>query len=265
MSGLSKPKDFDAPLAELDLPEEYVDFFWEVRDRVIYFLRHIPRGIPDFTDHGLQHSIRVLKYVGRIIKEYPVELNPEEKFIMALAAPLHDLGCLVRRDNHSKISVHIIERPEFRTLLEDLNPQTVRFLRYVILAHSRSYPLKKVPTDRNLPLMCTLFRLADACDITAARVNVILLDILTEFKELNKKAQSLWKSHLAIEDVEIKGTLIRPWIYNEEEAKLCLTSLEDELDIINEYLSQMNLATFELSPKMIDPGIPALYKPIKDS
>src|SRR5215475_9833173 len=58
--------------------------------RILEFVR---ASCPSFTDHSIQHSLRILKRVGSILKREAIEsLSTVEIFSLILAALFHDTG-----------------------------------------------------------------------------------------------------------------------------------------------------------------------------
>lgn len=132
-------------------------------------------------------------------------------------------------------------------------------LECVIIAHSNSYDLSRLPTDSTseirLKLICSIFRLADGCDISVNRIKKLLLEVLVEEKQLDEEIKSIWKSHLAIENIVIKGTMLIAKVYDCDEAKYCLDHLREDLSLINAFLSKNKFPVFELKIEVVDKSI----------
>jgi HD superfamily phosphodiesterase len=56
----------------------------------------------------LLHSFRVESYVKKILAMEKHSLSPNETLIIRLAAILHDIGRIITRENHAKLSRNII-------------------------------------------------------------------------------------------------------------------------------------------------------------
>ncbi|MCX6582865.1 MAG: ATP-binding protein [Candidatus Aminicenantes bacterium] len=56
-----------------------------------------PPGGEEYTDHGIQHSIRIIERIGKIIPK-TTKLNQPELYILLLASLLHDLGMWIPND-----------------------------------------------------------------------------------------------------------------------------------------------------------------------
>jgi len=256
-------REFYKYLDQLDLDEDDYTKVASIAVTVTPLLHYIPSGIPEFTDHGIIHSTNVLRYVRDIVKEYKAELTKEERFILALSAILHDIGCIVKREKHNEITIRILAKKQFDFLRNMLDPLFYRALEQVIIAHSKNFPLSTISSDPSpeirLRVISTLFRLADACDMSASRVKKLLLEVLVEEGLLNKKCEEIWKSHLEIENVIIKKNYIRPQIYDPAVAEHCIGNLEEELKSINPILAKHNLPPFLLEPDVVERSI--LKKP----
>jgi hypothetical protein len=225
-------------------------------------LQRISQGIPNYTDHGIIHTNNVLRHVRDIVTEYPLTptFYSEEKFILALSAVLHDIGCIVDRKAHNEITVRMLERQEFNFLENLLQAEHLRVLKQVIVAHSRKYNFAEIGPDSSKEirskLISALFRLADACDVSGNRIKKLVLNILVDEKKLTDPGSiDIWNAHLQVENVMIKGTTIIPKVYNFELADYCIKSLEDELKPINLALSDLKLPTFSLRPELVEKSI----------
>jgi len=219
----------------------------------------MPRGIPEYTDHGVLHSNNVLRYIRDIMKEYPVELSEEERFILAICSFLHDIGCIVGREKHNERTITILSRKQFDFIRFLLGQTRYRALECVIIAHCRSFDLSKVPNDPSpeirLKLISALFRLADACDVSAVRIKRVLLEVLIDEHLLDQKSEEIWKSHLQIENVLIKEHKIKPQIYDKKLAEPCLANMREELTSINLTLSELGHPVFILEPDVVKESI----------
>jgi len=247
---------FYSYLDSLNLSEEYRSNIITTMARVTPLLSYIPRGIPGYTDHGILHSINVLGFIQDVVKEYPVEFSEEERHLLALASVLHDIGCIVKREKHNQITLQLLDKNRFRFLRQMIGALNYGALRQVILAHSREFDFAEIPKDPSrkirLKLICPIFRLADACDIGQSRVMNLLFEILVEEGLLDVKSKKIWESHLAIENVLLEGTTIKPRVYDLKLAKYCIDELKDELQLINDALSEIDNPFFLLKPEVIN-------------
>lgn len=235
-------------LEDLELTEEHRSFVITVATMVTPLLHWMPRSIPQYTDHGMLHSVNVLRYLRDLIRTYPFNFTEEEKFLLALSSILHDLGCLTGKNLHNEKTVRILRKTQFELLRYNLDPVLVRSLEEIILAHSSDFNLNSVSDDPieeiRLKIICSLFRLADACDISSLRVKRILLEILEEEGLLEEEHIKYWKSHLAIENITIKGTNIRKYVYDSDKAELYLSHFDNDLEKINKILREKGLPMF---------------------
>ena len=179
--------------------------------------------------------------------------------ILALSAVTHDIGCIVNRKKHNEISVRILGRPCFNFLRTYIGPLIYRALTQTIVAHSSKYKLKNVPEDPcpeiRLSFICTIFRLADACDLSGSRVKGLLLQVLIDEKAIKKKSEDIWHSHLNVENINIVGTTIKLNYYNQRKAQYCLDCLEKELRPINAQLKRLQYPPFVFQPRKVKRGV----------
>jgi len=204
-----------------------------------------------FTDHGYSHSLRVMKYIEKLIEIYDHSsepLNTAEQHILRCSCWLHDLGCISEREKHAKKSVKII-----RTLTEkgilDLEPIKAE-IEYVIYTHSsKGLPIDDVPECANITgfedrvrvkLLCALFRLADECDIDKMRAPKVIFDLLED--EMTHDSKLWWRGHSNIIGVYFSDKKIQIVLKDsdsESEGKRVAASListvEDLKPILREY------------------------------
>lgn len=77
---------------ESDNAKIYAGKLLEISDDVGRFLEFIKTNFPDYPDHGIQHSYRILNYVARVVDKQIGELSDTEIFCFVLAALFHDTG-----------------------------------------------------------------------------------------------------------------------------------------------------------------------------
>ena len=71
-------------LEDLDLTINHLVFIFDVDMFVSPILAWIPSVLQEYTDHGKLHSENVLKNVRDLVAGYTLEINEEEKFLLAL-------------------------------------------------------------------------------------------------------------------------------------------------------------------------------------
>ncbi len=68
------------------------------------------RLIPYFTDHGLDHSYRIIYYLFRILELKEIELTRDEYFILFSSAYLHDIGMQCDLNKHITVKEKLWEK-----------------------------------------------------------------------------------------------------------------------------------------------------------
>ena len=84
----------------------------------------------------IYHSLRVACYVERILKVEGQRLSSDEVLLLRLAAVLHDLGTLIKLDEHAEISARLVEEWVSADFSRGEAISDPKRLRYLILAHS---------------------------------------------------------------------------------------------------------------------------------
>lgn len=243
----------------MSIPDEFKANVITIANFITPLLHWIPRGIPEFTDHGVLHSTNVLRYVRDLVTEYEVKFHDEEKYLLALSALLHDIGCIAGREEHNLRTIEILTMPQFEFFRILIGPMFCRALEQIIISHSIEYDLNQIPADPSpeirLKLISAIFRLADACDVSALRVKQLVFDVLNKEGKLEEKSIDIWRAHLEIENILIKGNKLIPNVYDLELAEYCLDDLKEEIDSVNPILTEMGLPAFELVPEKVEKSI----------
>lgn len=211
----------------------------------------IPRSIPNFTDHGILHTVNVIKNISKL--DNYTKLSEREKFILVLAAILHDIGCIIDRDLHNFHTVELLNRPEYSDFIDELTEDEALSLIQVILAHSKNYNLEIIietlAEDIRLDLICPLFRLSDALDISTSRIQGVLFSILTDYNKLSEKSKKIWESHVAISDISVEGNKIIVETRDLFKNEYCLNDLLTEIVPINVHLLKNGYTKIEVIPR----------------
>lgn len=173
-------------------------------------LPYIHRGIANHTAHDIGHSRRTIECLNKLIdlaKVNGVNLTQKEILIMLIAAWLHDIGNLSasKRTNHADESWRMISILSKRDLRLGA---LMKPLEFVVRYHQSSRDIGEVP-DREfridgekvrLRLICSMFRIADDCDMGEERASDIAYLLLSpQFSDLEKKH---WRANKAVQSVD---------------------------------------------------------------
>jgi hypothetical protein len=254
---LNDDLDIGNSLKEINLQEKYRAIVLELSAYVNPILSFIPRSMPSYTDHGLRHSNNILKLLAKFQANLskvspPFSFSQEELLLLTLSAYLHDIGCIIKRERHNEHSAKLLmEDPVFANLQDKLGAEMLRCLKFIVLSHSSNYDLSKVATLKISPnvrigLICAVFRLLDACEISAVRTSKILFDILNRNAKMGDDEKKYWESHLNIINIFFENNEIIIDCEDIEKTKISLNHLREDLEKINEVLRQYNLVTFTI-------------------
>lgn len=213
------------------------------------FLPFIARGIANLVDHGAGHVEEVLKKIEELCiacSETGLRLSPPERYLLELTAWLHDLGCLISRENHELESCKLLESIKRDLILDD---EVVRLIKLLIKFHRKRARLDSLcrrPPDYlfqqpvRLDLLVALFRLADACDMgsrsTHAMVGERAPPVLFKAirSKLPRRSRKHWLVHMACLGTSINPETGRIAIHRRDRRAISL--LVDEL---NEEISRV--------------------------
>jgi len=237
-------------LEKLNLPSGYKS---GVRTTVLMvrpLLYYLPRGIPQYTDHGVLHSQNLLRLLCNFVNNWAgTAFANEEKYLLSIAVWLHDIGCLLGREKHNENSVKLLEHPRFSFIDNLLDGDLRSCLKYIIVSHSSDYKLKNIPKipvhqDVRLKLACATFRSIDGCDITDARTKPILYDILKTYSLLEKDSIEIWECHLSTIGAVFQGNDINITYRKgkRKEARLLTDHLREDLKKLNRIFKKYGMS-----------------------
>lgn len=210
------------------------------------FLRFIPRKIKNYPSHGVDHSLNIIKLINCFLKSWGLSLNRDERFLLYLAAWLHDIGCIKSRSGHGRQSVRIFTKDEtLCNYLNDIDTELLVSLKDVVKSHSSSYKLEQVPIRRGkvrVRFICAIFRLMDACEITNFKCPVAVFEeINNTFKKrvrrvtvTDTEAIDFWEGHMNIKDVVFLKPQIEIHINDRHKSKEILDRLKLEIKSIKQ-------------------------------
>ena len=215
-------------------------------------LSFVPRGLKEYTDHGVGHSERVEKLIYQIVSkcnstpDRKFNLNDTEELLLYLASWLHDIGCIIDREGHAARSAEIIGQ-YFHDIpcIEAYLPA----LEKIVFCHSNDQdeddrisalsdePMKIYGEQVRIKYISAVFRLLDACDIDMDRCPGMVLKILEpHMSELSRK---FWQGHRDIipnPDFNMENGTIDIYVRNIETTDIIIKDLERNLDSVKDVL-----------------------------
>jgi hypothetical protein len=195
------------------------------------YLRYLPREIPEFPSHGPDHSINIIDMIMDFVNKWDANLSEEEIFLLYVSAWVHDMGCLICRNDHQKHSVTMLDRTAI--VREILGEELYTCLKYIVKYHSSDEDLKEVPKKWGrieLQKVCAIFRLLDACDITEIKCPKGVYEIIKiSTPPLSKTADEYWNAHMSIESLTFECPKIKIFVNNYEKCKFLIEKLEREI------------------------------------
>ena len=194
---------------------------------------------PTYTDHTVLHSLEVIAFCNELIGTNIDKINPDEIFVLLMAAYLHDSGMGISESDYEKFSKQLPMVSAYR----EKNPaapidevvrtfhhefsgkfiekyqmvfdfpseahlwatiQASRGHRKTDLYDANEYPEEIVLENGNiihLPYLAALIRITDELDIAADRNIQFLYNFDTLGLERNASSQIAFRKHLAIKEV----------------------------------------------------------------
>lgn len=191
-----------------DSTDKYISVLKIIEKPSQELLECIKTNFPNYTDHTIQHSYRILNYIFNILSESMVDdLSAAEIFCLILSAMLHDVGMSnstqknkqVIREQHAGLSAKPID-----ILLEHLTflPFITRIKKcviYVCESHTKKLDqLYNEPAFKNKDTvngemvrygyLAILLRIGDLMDIEGERTSYIVNEIYPEYYEIENSS-----------------------------------------------------------------------------
>jgi hypothetical protein len=205
------------------------------------FLRFIPRKIKNYPSHGIDHTLNIIELTNNFLDRWGISLTRDEKFLLYLAAWLHDIGCIRVRKNHNRKSIELlVENSSLCVLLNNMNQELLPNLCDVIRCHSKSNSqsncIEKVPKKRGkirTQYICSIFRLMDACEITKSKCPVeVYKEIESTFRKNGSPdadAMEFWQGHMNITGVVFEKPKIVVYHKNFRKSQRIISELKSEI------------------------------------
>lgn len=212
-------------------------------------LPYIHRGVPDHTGHGIEHSKQVLYYINELIdalRRNEHSLNRTEVKLLYIAGWLHDIGNIsmgARDRGHSVESCRFIRQlcDTRRFDIGNLYLLVDPIVRY----HSSSFDISEIDDSRysydgspiRMKLLCSIFRLADACDMGERRAyDLVYFLIRDEFA--SEGSEKHWEANAAVISVifDDDPSEIKVYVTTARAAELALVRFIREFNSVEPHL-----------------------------
>lgn len=207
----------------------------------LQFLIFLSREIPDYSSHGLDHSMHIIKNINAFILSWKIKLLQDEALLLYLAAWIHDIGCIKDRENHHEVSVELMLNN--KSLYESLTEKNAICLKYLILAHRARYSIESVPKNYEeirLRMICSIFRLMDACEICYMKCPKAVYDVIET--TLNDKSKEIWNAHMNIIGLTFKKPQIQILVNDINKCQFIIDDLKKEINTIEGTFRENHLA-----------------------
>jgi len=199
--------------------------------------------IKHYTKHGIDHSERIVQYLGKLLEGFPALLNQQERFVLLAAIFLHDIGNQlpgyagisiksiysteelekIRKNHHLSSCQAIKDSIKANTKLSlglNLCKEYTDFIALLCKYH-RKLDLKYLKDTSiagdplRLHLLGTLLKLGDELDADYRRVNMEVLNII----DISTESKFYWWSHHYVQSISIDQGHIKLFFWFPEEYK----------------------------------------------
>jgi len=199
--------------------------------------------IPHYTKHGIDHSERIVQYLGKLLEDFPTLLNQQERFVLLAAIFLHDIGNQlpkyagipikstysmeelekIRKNHHLSSYEAVKDSIKVNAELSlglDLCKKYTDFIARVCKYH-RKLKLKDLQDTSiasaplRLQLLGALLRLGDELDADHQRVD---MEVLNTF-DIPTESKFYWWSHHYVQSISIDQGHIKLFFWFPEEYK----------------------------------------------
>ena len=210
----------------------------DCENEVTPILQKFITNFPEYTDHSIVHSKRILKYAAYLLNTEIEKLNEDEVYVLIMAGYLHDIGMCPTKEmkktiiesslfnnsgesfeNYLRIIHHELSYQYITThwkSLKIVNEIYAEAIALVGMGHrvvdlfnlgkyKPDFPVKSGSDYVCLPYLAGILRLADELDITNDRTPDLLYN---EYLPDNKISKKEWDKHKANYLVNFKNETI---------------------------------------------------------
>lgn len=243
----------------------YASFLMPLEHDMDVLLQYIKKEYPDFPDHGLQHSLRILQYIGKILSDDQIDqISDLEIFIFIFASLFHDSGMVLYnnmgkdkvRAEHHRYAKKVISM-YFDECLKNLSDSERIKEAVIFVSYAHGLQLSDLTSDRcffkvdtisyddvRYRLLAFLLRIGDLMDLEGERANNFRMILYSDsFSELaldhNSRHQNvkLYNYSSAVISIEVEAKNIQQYkIWRE-----WFTYLENDILSANTYLKEIKI------------------------
>ena len=196
-----------------------------------------------YTKHGIDHSERIIQYLGKLLEDFPTLLNQQERFVLLAAIFLHDIGNQMPkyvgipiksvysfeelekiRKNHHLSSCEAVKDSIKGNVEKSLGLDNCKeYTNFIALLckYHRKLDLKYLKDTSvagdplRLHLLGALLKLGDELDADYRRVDMNVLNII----DIPIDSKFYWWSHHYVQSISIDQGHIKLFFWFPEEYK----------------------------------------------
>jgi len=248
----------------------YAGILRPIASNVDSLLQYIKKEFPNYPDHGLQHSLRILQYVSKILNDNALKnMTDTELFCLIMAALFHDTGMALFnnsdtsqiRNRHHEFSSIVVEKYIDDNLgIIEFSPRLKTVISFVCRSHGmireelydeESFSLEDtIEFDVvRFALLSSLLRIGDLMDLEQSRTDNFVLSFFAETYSVESLNHNVRHKHVKIFNYNPSEIKIVVSVENEEQLKIWKTWLDYlHNEIINANTKLKNYKVFFPSP-----------------
>lgn len=228
---------------------EMLDRIEQIEGYASRLLPFIPRGLPVYQSHGVNHSLSIIHTINSLTAVPDLQINPAEAFLLYLAAWLHDLGYLhplsiYDRGMHTELSLDMIDRDP--TIQRHILPSELSLLGIIVRyhdTHTNLTAIRETSSNVRISLITALFRIADAIDIGTDRCPPEVFELISD--GLNEHSRRHWQAHQNVIGIRISYPVIIIMVRDPENPffrRRVIAHLQEDCMTANLILKRFNLS-----------------------
>ena len=242
----------------------YIGALLNIAADVDVLLQYIKKEFPDYPDHSLQHSLRILQYVSKILdKNTCNRMTDTEIFCFIMACLFHDTGMSMfyhndknqTRNKHHEFSSYIVEKYIDDNLKFIFSSRLKTIISFVCRSHGMDrealyneelFSLEDTidGDDVRFSYLSILLRIGDLMDLEQSRTNNFALSFFANTYTVEALNHNIRHNHVTLFKYDSKKIQLNVKVENDEQLDIWnvwRTYLKEEIVNANTRLKEYNI------------------------